>query len=360
MRAPKEHINKICISISDWLHPDNKNLQLAIERTVDEELFSFEDIKHQILALKNAIKPAKINQWVSQSNSTPNSLRNRSVLCLHAGNLPLVGFQDFLAIMISGANYMGKLSKKDPYLLESLIRVFMENNVVSNIQYNSDLDALPNVEPDAWLFSGSQENASAVENLLIARNMLTRNTPSLIRTAFYSVAFIDKLDEVTLDHLTEAVFRYGGSGCRSVAMVVSPFGLDSIKCRFTDHVENFWLKNPQHKKPEKALKHRFAMNKAIGVNQAWLNDFLIEEGEKIPQQKFILKWKKGNLSTIDEIIKSNIHGIQSVYSTAVHLGKSIGNSVIEPLSTAQNPPIWWKPDGIDTLRWVYQNISCED
>jgi hypothetical protein len=160
--------------------------------------------------------------------------------------------------------------------------------------------------------------------------------------------------------LTEAVFRYGGSGCRSVALVVSPFSLNDIKCSYTDYIESYWLKNPQHEKPAKALEHRFALNKAVGINQAWLNDFLIEEGEEVPHQKFILNWLKGDFATFMEAINNNADGLQSAYSTANHIGKKAGKSFIEPLSKAQNPPIFWNPDNIDTLNWLNKNISCED
>lgn len=360
MSGSKVHIETIKRCINEWLRPDNKYLQQAIVRTVDERLFSFEDIKHQVLTLKSALKPANIEHWVLKSGITPNSLRNRTVLCLHAGNLPLVGVQDLIAVIILGANYAGKLSKKDPYLLQSLIRIFKEHDVVDHIHQSTELETFYGLRPDAWLFSGSLNNASAVENLLTEKNTVYLSTPSLIRTSFYSMAYIDNLERETMTDLTESVFRYGGSGCRSVAMVVSPCSLNEIKCSFTDYIEGFWLNNPQQEKPPQALMHRYALNKAVGIEQAWINDFLIEEGVEIPRQKFILKWHNGDFSTFSTIIKSNKKGLQSVYSTAEHIGKKVGNRVIEPLSTAQEPPIWWKPDGIDTLDWLQKNISCED
>jgi len=360
MKGPSEHVDSINKSISEWLQPDNKILQESIERTVDEGLFSFEDIKHQILALKYALKPANIEQWIRQSGIKPNSLANRTVLCLHAGNLPLVGLQDLLAVIISGANYAGKLSKKDPYLLKSLIRTLDKQRLVKQIQCSTELEVLYGVRPDAWLFSGSEKNATAVENLLIEQGAINPDSPSLIRTAFYSAAYIDNLANETMAHLTEAVFRYGGAGCRSVAVVVSPFGLNEIKCEFTDYIESFWLKNPQHQNPPKSLEHRFAMNKAIGVNQAWLNDFIIEEGAEVPGKKFILTWLVGDFSAFSQFVTDNKRGLQSVYSTADYIGNYAGDSVIEPLSAAQKPPIWWRPDNIDTLSWLHENISCED
>lgn len=356
MKEPNDHINAVNTCISQWLRPDNPGLKLAIERTVDENLFSFEDIKHQILALKQALTSDNVTRWVKKSGFIPNSLRNKAVLCLHAGNLPLVGVQDLLAVIISGADYIGKVSSKDPYLLPSLIKIFKTNTALQKAEYNTDLSALFNGSFDAWFFSGSSKNANDVAHILKNNNVVVAGTPSLIRTAFYSVAYIDTLDKETMWDLTEAVFRYGGAGCRSVAMVVSPFTINNIKCELTDYVENFWLKNPQHQKPPKNLMHRYALNKAMGVNQAWLNDFLIVEGEEVPRDKFVLTWMKGDYSTFLETIKSNLIGLQSVYSTAPYIGQLAEDKVIKPLSAAQNPPVWWKPDGIDTLDWLEKNL----
>ena len=356
MEAPQSHINAVYNCISQWLSPDNPDLKRAIERTVDENLFGFEDIKHQILALKQALTPDNIKRWVKQSGFIPNSLRRKTVLCLHAGNLPLVGLQDLLAVMISGADYAGKLSSKDPYLLQSLIKIFEENRDLQRTAYDTELHSFFNTKIDGWLFSGSHKNAAIVENILTDNGVISYDSPSLIRTSYFSVAYIDTFDKETVMDLTEAVFRYGGAGCRSVAVVVSPFSLNEIKCEFTDYIENFWLINPQHQLPTKEITHRFALNKALGVNQAWLNDFLIEEGDEIPPNKFRLTWMKGNFSTFSAIINNNLDGLQSAYSTAEHIGKQAGNIIIEPLSTAQNPPVWWKPDGIDTLNWLQKNL----
>jgi hypothetical protein len=356
MKSADQHLKSIKTGIKQWLRPDNADLQHAIEKTVDEDLFSFEDIKHQLLALKQSLTSDNIDRWITKSDVIPNSLQNRTVLCLHAGNLPLVGLQDFLAVLISGANYKGKLSRKDPYLLPSLIRSFEEKQDLQKIGYSTGLNSFFGAGVDAWMFSGSQNNASAVKDILLKNDMISTITPSLIRTAFFSAAFVDKIDEETMRDLTEAVFRYGGSGCRSVALVVSPFKLNDIKCEFTDYIESFWLKNPQHQSPANDLVHRFALNKALGINQAWLNNFLIEEGEEIPRNKFILKWIQGDFSSFSEILIKNSTGLQSAYSTANYIGKVAGSTIVEPLSAAQKPPVWWKPDGTDTLEWLKKNL----
>ncbi|MDX1642157.1 MAG: acyl-CoA reductase, partial [Balneolaceae bacterium] len=248
-----QHINTISKAIDEWLQPDNQDLKKAIDRTVDENLFSFQDIKHQILVLKSSLQKKNLEIWSERSRLEFNRLKQKKILCLHAGNLPLVGIQDLLATVLTGGNYFGKISKKDPYLLPSLLKKFTEYDLIGGNQWSRDLQDFSNQEMDAVLFAGSESSSQEVKSSLKSLKMIRNQTPTLMRTAHFSIAYIEDKKPQTLEDLTEAVFRYGGTGCRSVAIVVAPFHLNDEKCGYTDYVESFWLKNPQHKKPDESL-----------------------------------------------------------------------------------------------------------
>lgn len=357
MSELQSHIEKVSKAIQKWLQPDNSDLKTAIDRTVDEELFSFEDIKHQILVLKSTLKQKNIESWAERSGLEYNSLDQKKVLCLHAGNLPLVGLQDLLAVVLTGGNYHGKISKKDTYLLPSLLRTFAEFDLVEENQWSLNLDEYSGNKMDAVLFAGSESSASEVKSSLQSLKIIDEKTPTLMRTAHFSLAFIEDKNSETMEDLTEAVFRYGGTGCRSVAIVIAPFHLNDEKCGFTDYVESFWLKNPQHEKPDDSLFHRYAYNKALEIPQAWLNDFLIEENVSNPKEKFLLYWVKGDFETLENVVNQYSEGLQSVYSTSSHISKKVRDFRIEPLSQAQSPPIWWKPDQVDTIEWLQKKVA---
>lgn len=155
-----------------------------------------------------------------------------------------------------------------------------------------------------------------------------------------------------MEDLTEAIFRYGGKGCRSVAVVVAPWSLDSIKCEFTDYIEAFWLDNPQHQKPPPKLKHRFAYNKAIERPQAWLDHFLLQEGGLEMDQDFICYWVQGDEQTTAQLAEQSGDQLQSVYITHPDTIIPGFEERTEFLSDAQRPPIFWKPDGVDVLKWL--------
>ena len=357
MSETQNHIKRISKTVEDWLKPDNFELMQAIDQTVNEGLFSFEDIKFQILSLKKSLREENLQRWARISGLKAGSIAGKRILCLHAGNLPLVGFQDLLSVIMTGGSYLGKLSKKDPYLLPTLLQSFQKHGIADDAKWAADLDGFSGLKSDAVLFAGSKQSAISVEKKLGSLKLADQSTPKLMRTAHFSIAWIHDNNKKTMEDLTEAVFRYGGAGCRSVAIVVAPFHLNSQKCSFTDYVEAFWLKNPQHQNPPESLFHRFAFNKAAGIEQAWLNDFLIEENLEKPEHKFILHWINGGEQTLKEIINSFRDGLQSVYSTGEMVGKEIGGFITEPLSEAQSPPIWWKPDGVDTIQWLQQKLS---
>lgn len=351
------HIEKVSKAIGEWLQPDNSSLKKAIDQTVEENLFGFQDIKHQILVLKSTLQKKNLELWAERSGLKYNSMDNKKILCLHAGNLPLVGLQDLLAVVLTGGIYHGKISKKDPYLLPTLLEKFVEFGLVKENQGGMDLNYFLGNEMSAVLFAGSESSVGKVKSSLKSLKIVADKTPLLMRTSHFSIAFIDNNNRETMEDLTEAVFRYGGTGCRSVAIVVAPFHLDDEKCSYTDYVESFWLKNPQHQKPNESLFHRYAYNRAMEIPQAWLNDFLIEENVSKPKEKFLLYWVNGDLKTLENLIKNYQEGLQSVYSTSNHISKKVGNFRIEPLSQAQAPPIWWKPDQLDTINWLQKKVA---
>lgn len=355
MDTLNRRLDDLSDAINEWLSPDNADLKTAIDMTVEKGFFSFEDIKYQILTLKKALRKTEFTRWVAKAGISSKAgqppEKSAIVLCLHAGNLPLVGIQDILAVVISGNHYLGKLSRKDPYLPETLLKILRKRNLLKG-NWSTTLPDLQGMKSDALLFSGSAASVNDVMDQLKIHGLASEETPRLMRTAHFSIARIEDDKPETFRALANAVLRYGGNGCRSVAMVVAPFSLKSKKCEFTDYVEEFWLKNPQHQNPSPSLFHRFAYNRAVGVEQSWLDDFLIEETELRPEEPNILHWVTGDRQKFVSLARKHHTGLQSLYIQNRDI--LIPDLPAEPelLEDAQQPPIWWHPDGVDPLKWL--------
>lgn len=338
----KNHIQLVDEATRKWFSPDNIRLKEAIDRTVSEGLFTFEDIKFAIRALKEKVDAGQITEWAERAGlNEQHHQKGKKVLCLHAGNLPLVGFQDALGTILSGADYYGKLSKKDPYLLAAYLDAMKEVAEINAIDYSTDLDSFNGLEADKVLFAGSEQSVEPVKQKLIALNVISDETMFDIRTAKFSIAYITSEDPEVVTDLVEAIFRYGGQGCRSVAVVVSPTKFSKLKCHFQDYIEAFWLKNPPIKKNTSAIEYQFAYNKAIERDQAWLDHFLIQESEDFPELDSILHWVEGDEDKVKELLQKFGGAVQAVYTA----GEKIDGLNTEFLSQAQKPPLWWEPDG---------------
>ncbi len=355
MAEIKKRIETLIEATENWLQKDNHYLMNAIDQTVQEGYFSFEDVKHAIRALKKSINRTALEEWVDRAGlDEENDAAGQNVLCLHAGNLPLVGFQDAFSTLLSSARYIGKISRKDPYLLPTFLNEVKKTDLWTDrdVQWSHRLDDFEDMRNDVIIFAGSESSVPGVKEAIQKWNLATDETRYLIRTAHFSIAYFDREDEQSMKDLTEAIFRYGGKGCRSVAVVVSPFSLDDIKCELTDYIESFWLENPQHELPPPKLKQQFAYNKAIERPQAWLDYFLLQKGGLELDQDYICYWVQGDESKVSELADRYNDELQSIYVPHPDIEIAGWQERTEYLPDAQEPPISWKPDGIDTLEWL--------
>lgn len=334
-------------TVKNWLDPKNQSLQKAVEKTVSEGLFSAEDIYHHLLVLRGNVERGEIEKWIKRAELTDKkNAKGKKVLCLHAGNLPLVGFQTALGVILSGADYYGKLSRKDPYLLASFLKEIQQANIKQEIHFSTDLDSFKDLKAETVVFAGSENSVPEVKEEIRKRNAAKPNTDFIIRTAKFSIAWLNEWNEEVKEELVEAILRYGGKGCRSVAVVVADFGLNEVKEELQTSIRNFWRENPQHQKPAPELKYQFAYNKGIQRNQLWLEDLLIQETDELPETDFTVNWVKGDEERVRALRMKFGEVVQSVYT----IGSGIDGLKTELLSKAQRPPLYWKPDGVDIFR----------
>ncbi|WP_440998643.1 acyl-CoA reductase [Fodinibius sp. SL11] len=355
MTDTEQRITALLKASENWLSDDNHYLLDAIDRTVREGYFSLEDVKHSIRTIKQSINRKSIEEWINRAGITDKQdASGNNILCLHAGNLPLVGFQDAFATLLSGARYTGKISRKDPYLLPTFLNEVKKTDVWSDrdVQWTHRLDDFEGMPHDKIIFAGSESSVPEVKQAIQRLNLAKKDAGFLIRTAHFSMAYCDKKDKQTMQNLTEAIFRYGGKGCRSVAIVVSPFSLDEIQEELIDQVKRFWVENPQHDYPSPKLKQQVAYNMAVERPQVWLEYFLLQQGGLELDQDFVCYWVQGDEPAVAELARYYESQLQSVYVTDSKVEISGIEHETELLNNAQEPSLSWKPDGVDTLMWL--------
>ena len=169
---------------------------------------------HVSLAIDNIVneflQKDKLHQWVA-NYSVPST--DKLVGIVMAGNIPLVGFHDFICGFVSGHKLLLKLSSKDEVLLKHLIAKLEEWEPEISEQVTI-AERLNNC--DAYIATGSNNTARYFEQYF-------GKYPHIIRKNRTSVAILDGTEtDEDLALLADDVYLYYGLGCRNVTQVCVP------------------------------------------------------------------------------------------------------------------------------------------
>ncbi|ESU28427.1 hypothetical protein FLJC2902T_17880 [Flavobacterium limnosediminis JC2902] len=178
--------------------------------------FTPEQVHYAINSWAEALTEENLNEWLSAYDLS--NVQPKTVGLILAGNIPLVGFHDFLSVLITGHKVLVKTSSNDqkllPFLADYLIAVASE--MADNIEFVEG--KLENF--DAVIATGSNNTARYFEYYF-------KDVPSIIRKNRNSVAVLDgKESKEDLVALGEDIFRYFGLGCRNVSKLFVPKGYD--------------------------------------------------------------------------------------------------------------------------------------
>lgn len=341
-------------AVNSWLESDELNN--AIQRTIESSLFTLSDVQNSVRHLRNAIQRGDLQTWIKLNERSVKNLSDCTILCLHAGNLPLVGLQDALAVIISGASYAGKISKKDPFLLESFLNHLINSSpkIASQIRFSTELTDFAGLEAHYWMFAGSENSLAGIKSTLESHEIIKSGSESLLRTAHFSMAVLGtSFNNLDLVDLVESVLRYDGKGCRSVAVVYSDVELKTV----ADELEKIgkeWLNsNDRDFNPSVYLRWRFAYNATIGVDQVWVGNALIQSGNPVIGHNQQVSWQ--SLEKLSEQLHQFGSGVQQIYLCGDNSSfyKELFDEKKDYLKNSQSPPLYWRPDGIDPLEWIF-------
>jgi len=181
--------------------------------------FTQQNILFALEGWSNLLTINNIEQWLN--NYPIKDETAQQVAIIMAGNIPLVGFHDFLSVLISGHTVLVKQSSNDKQLLPFLTKYLehIEPGFKGKIAFTEE--KLENF--DAVIATGSDNTARYFEYYF-------KNKPSIIRKNRNSVAILtggESGDQ--LKALSEDIFRYYGLGCRNVSKLFISDGYDFEK-----------------------------------------------------------------------------------------------------------------------------------
>ena len=273
-----------------------------------------------------------LEQW-TKSYALENSSKKIGVI--QAGNIPLVGFHDFLSVLISGHSFIGKASSKDDNLPRFLSKVLIEiePRFKSKVSWVERL-----VDFDAVIATGSDNSSRYFEYYFGKKpNIIRKN-----RSSWAVITGNETHEELSL--LGEDIFRYYGLGCRNISKFFVPDGYDFKN--FFEAIESFsWVYN------NNKYANNYDYNQSVYLmNQIkFLQNGFFMVKEDISQHSplsvaFYETYSK--LSTVQQRIENQQDDIQLVCSAN---GK-IENTI--PFGQTQIPQLWDYADNIDTLEFL--------
>lgn len=306
-----------------------QQLEVIVERQFSYNgWFTKENVQQSLLALGNQLSEDQLNNWVSKYKY---SNQPKAVSLIMAGNIPLVGFHDFLCVLISGHKAICKLSSDDKTLLPALAEHLI--NFVPELKKRIVMTTGRIEEINAVIATGSDNSLKYFEQYFGKYPHIFRSN----RTSLAVISGYESKEEI--EALGKDIFDYFGLGCRNVSHIMFPEGYEIN--RFFEGVLPYSevINNNKYGNNYDYNKAVYLMNKELLLDN---NFVLLRESELLFSPLAMVNYHYyKNEDEITSYIEKHIDEIQVV----------IGEKYT-PFGQAQCPMLDDYADGVDTLEWL--------
>jgi hypothetical protein len=304
-------------------------LNMLINRQVSYNgWFTKENVRQSLIALGERLSQTELKEWTSVYSFSDDPKR---VAIIMAGNIPLVGFHDFLCVVLSGNKAICKLSSDDKTLLPALGGHLLE--------------FLPELKDKIEFTTGRVNNIEAVvatgsDNSLKFFEEYFGKYPHIFRRNRTSIAILDGSETPEeINRLGHDIFNYFGLGCRNVSHLLLPEGFDLSRFfeGIIDHGEVFH---------NNKYGNNYDYNKAVYLmsQHALLdNNFvLLRESVDLFSPLAMINYQfYKNQDEVDAYVNEHKNQIQVV----------VGKANID-FGAAQCPMLDDYADGVDVMSWL--------
>lgn len=319
------------VRLGQYLTSDDPALQTVKERASQVNGWftpAFTDI-----SLKNIacfyLDENRLTNWLARYPEAGSPVSPRTVGIVAAGNIPLVGFHDWLCGFLSGHRVHIKLSSKDTVLMQHVFDKMNEWYPEWSSQ-TAVLDMLKNC--DAYIATGSNNSARYF-------NYYFAQYPHIIRRNRTSVALLDGTETPDeLKALAGDIMIYFGLGCRNVTQIRVPEGYDFTP--LLDALKTYDYLADHHK-----YKNNYDYNLALLLlnSSPYLTNgsILLHESPALFSPLSVLHYEYYTDATIQAATLLAHEDLQCL------VGKGY-----TPFGTAQEPTLSDYADGVDTMAFL--------
>jgi hypothetical protein len=277
----------------------------------------------------------KLEAFVNAYLIADSTAHAKQIGLVMAGNIPLVGFHDWLCVFLSGHQALVKPSAKDDILFRHLVKRLEEFDENSS-QKTELADMLKGC--DAYIATGSNNTARYFDYYF-------GKYPNIIRHNRSSAAILNGSEtENDLGKLADDIHLYFGLGCRNVTLLYVPEGYD-----FVPLLEAF--KKYDYFSNHSKYKNNYDYQLALHILN---NKYYMSSGATL------LVENHGLFSAISQVHYSSyphtvgseeyLNFVASV-KAAPGLQCLVGNE-FTPFGQAQSPTLSDFADGVDTMQFL--------
>ncbi len=309
----------------------------AKSATVENQWFTPEFIRIAFNNLGIALQTENLYKWVSPYTEKIERIgTQKTVGVVMAGNIPAVGFHDFLCVLIAGHKLIGRLSSADLRLIPAMAAVLID--FLPEWQNYISFTSGRLSEFDAIIATGN-DNTSRYFNFYFGKY------PNIIRKNRNSIAILDgKENDETLLKLANDIMLFYGMGCRSISKIFVPEGYNfSMLTKALGEYHNF-INHNKYCNNYDYSKSIFLVNQIPYLDAGCL---LLKEDRALASRISVLHYEfYVSLDDVIDAVNANRELIQCVVS---NLALSIRTV---KAGESQNPALWDYADEVDTLDFL--------
>ena len=321
----------------DGLSKQQINLLLQIKKAgLENGWFTNEMVKKAFSGITFMLNAADLSSWLADYKPEIEADRSvKEVGIIMAGNIPAVGFHDFLCVLLAGHKAVVKVSSDDALLMPAVAAILI--SIDAYFEDRIEVLNAPRREYDAVIATGSNNSARYFEQYF-------GKFPNIIRKSRTSVAVLTGEEtKEDIAGLAEDLFTYYGLGCRNVSKLLCVGDFDSKL--LIDEL----LKYDKPLKMNGKYHNNIDYNKSIYlINRVPFLDggtFLFKEDKGLQSPISVTFYEKmDSLELVEEYIAKNEKSIQCVVSPKVRSGVAFG--------AAQQPKVHDYADKVDTMAFL--------
>jgi hypothetical protein len=299
--------------------------------------FTSDNVKNAISAIGQSLKTTKVEKWLcAYHDKKLEPFKPNTIGVVMAGNIPLVGFHDFMSVLMSGQKILAKLSSDDKHLLPLLAKILVKIEPEFGKCITFTTDKLENF--NAIIATGSN-NTSRYFDYYFGKY------PHIIRKNRNGVTVLTG-NETSKDlfELGKDIFWYFGLGCRNVSKMFVPKGYNFDK--FFQSIEDYkdLINHSKYVNNYDYNKSIFLVNKVAHLDNGFL---LLTEETALSSPISVVYFEE---YTDFGGMYNNIQARQEHIQCVVSIDKKISKRV-EP-GRSQMPELWDYADGVDTMKFL--------